>query len=60
MSIDKTGSGIPSVNVQRRTTKVNFGIIAAVIIFFLIAGGVVLWFGKHSSTPPPSGPTENR
>ena len=47
MSIDKESSGMPEIDVHRRTTKVNFGIIGSVIVFFIIAGAVILWFAAH-------------
>lgn len=44
MSIDKEGSGVPEVNVHRRTTKVNFTIVVGVLIFFVAMAGVAAWF----------------
>lgn len=34
--------GTPQVDVHKRTTKVNFAVVAAVVIF-LITGGVALY-----------------
>jgi hypothetical protein len=44
MSIDKNSDGVPEVNLARRTTKVNLGVIVGVVIFFVAMGGVVVWF----------------
>jgi hypothetical protein len=49
MSVDKESSGLPEVNVHRRTTKVNLGIIVGVVIFFAAMAAVVvgLWLGRR-------------
>jgi hypothetical protein len=44
MSIEKHSSGLPNVNVQKRTTKVNISIVVAVAIFFLVTSAIVWWF----------------
>jgi hypothetical protein len=44
MSIEKEGSGLPEVDVHKRTTKVNFSIIIGLAIFFVTMFGVVWWF----------------
>ena len=44
MSIEKEGSGLPEVDVRKRTTKVNFSIILGLIIFFAAMFGVGWWF----------------
>lgn len=43
MAIDKESNGLPEVNVHRRTTQVNLGIMVGVGIFLLIAAAVVIW-----------------
>lgn len=43
MAIEKDSSGIPEVNVHKRTTKVNLSIIAGVLLFFAITVAVVAW-----------------
>lgn len=43
MSIEKDSSGLPDVNVHKRTTKVNLSVIAAVLLFFVITVSVVVW-----------------
>ena len=43
MSIDKDSSGLPEVNVHKRTTKVNLSVIAGVLLFFAITVAVVAW-----------------
>jgi hypothetical protein len=62
MSIDKEGSGLPEVNVHRRTTKVNLSVIGAVLLFFAVAACVAFWFSqRHDSTDGrASAPTESR
>lgn len=34
--------GVPQVNVHKRTTKVNFAVVAAVLLFFVV-GGIVFY-----------------
>lgn len=43
MSIDKESSGIPEMNVHKRTTKVNLSIVAGVVLFLVMMGAVVVW-----------------
>ncbi|MES2695703.1 MAG: hypothetical protein V4773_19675 [Verrucomicrobiota bacterium] len=43
MSIEKESSGLPEVNVHKRTTKVNLSIIGGVLLFFVIMAAVVIW-----------------
>lgn len=43
MSIDKESTGIPEVNVHKRTTKVNLSIVVGVVVFLLAMGAVVAW-----------------
>jgi hypothetical protein len=44
MSIDKESSGLPEVNIHRRTTKVNFSIVIGIALFFAFTFGMVWWF----------------
>jgi hypothetical protein len=44
MSIDKESSGLPEVDIHRRTTKVNFSIVIGIGIFFALMFGMVWWF----------------
>jgi hypothetical protein len=44
MSIEKNSNGVPEVNMARRTSKVNLGVVLGVIIFLAAMGGLVLWF----------------
>lgn len=44
MSIDKEGSGLPQVDLHRRTTKVNLGTIVGVLLFLVIAALAIGWF----------------
>ena len=45
-------SNQPVVQVQKRTTKVNIGIIIGVILFFLIGAAAVMWFWLHPPQTP--------
>jgi hypothetical protein len=48
MGFDKENTG-PVVNVQKRTTKVNFW-MSGLVLFFLVAGSLYLaWAHSHSS-----------
>jgi hypothetical protein len=46
MSIDKHSSGLPNVDVRKRTTKVNLSIVVGVAIFFAVTFSVVWWFAS--------------
>ena len=48
MSIEKESTGFPEVNVHKRTTKVNFGIVIGVAVFFAAMAGVVWWFWSRN------------
>jgi hypothetical protein len=48
MSIEKESSGLPEVNVHKRTTKVNLGIVIGVGAFFAAMAGVVWWFWSRN------------
>ncbi len=43
MSIDKESNGLPEMDVRRRHTKVNLGLVGGVLLFFVVAGAVTLW-----------------
>lgn len=43
MSIDKESTGIPEMNVHKRTTKVNLSIVAGVVLFLVAMGAIVAW-----------------
>ena len=43
MSIDKQSSGLPGMNVHKRTTKVNLSIVIGVALFFAVTFSVVWW-----------------
>jgi hypothetical protein len=47
MSIDKESTGLPEIDLHRRTTKVNFAVGAGIVVFFIIAGAVIVWFAMH-------------
>ena len=44
MSIEKESSGLPQVDVHRRTTKVNLSIVVGIAIFFAAMFAVAAWF----------------
>jgi len=48
MSIEKESSGIPEVNVSKRTTKVNLGVIIAVVLFLGGMAGFVIWLSNNN------------
>jgi hypothetical protein len=47
MSIDKESTGMPEIDLHRRTTKVNFAVGAGIVVFFIIAAAVIVWFVMH-------------
>jgi hypothetical protein len=47
MSIDKESTGMPEVDVHRRTTKVNFGTMIGVAVFLLLGAIAILWFAQQ-------------
>ena len=49
MSIEKESTGLPEVNVHKRTTKVNISIVIGVAIFFAAMAGVAWWFWSTRS-----------
>jgi hypothetical protein len=46
-------SNQPVVQMQKRTTKVNVGIIVGVIVFLVVGAAAVMWFWLH---PPQTYP----
>lgn len=46
MSIDKESNGLPQVDFQRRTTKVNVWMVIGVAAFFVIAVLLVLHYAR--------------
>ena len=48
MSIEKESTGLPEVNVHKRTTKVNLSIVIGVMVFFAAMAGVVWWFWSNN------------
>lgn len=57
MSFDQN-SQRPLVQPQKRTTKVNFAIVAGVLVFLALSFAVVLWYNanphKAAENPPAS------
>jgi hypothetical protein len=47
MSIDKESTGMPEIDVHRRTTKVNLATILGIIVFFVIAAFAILWAARR-------------
>ena len=43
MSIEKESSGLPEMNVHKRTTKVNLSVVIAVLLFFAVTFSIVWW-----------------
>jgi hypothetical protein len=57
MSFDKDNtSPTPMVNVHKRTTKVNLGVVIGVVFFFLLAGATIL---RVMRDPPQTPPGDN-
>lgn len=52
MSIDKQSTGIPEINVQKRTTKVNLWMIAAVVGFFAVMAIVAGLISREENRIP--------
>ena len=48
MSIDKNSSGLPAVNVHKRTTKVNLWMIAAVLGFLALMAALAIRTSRKS------------
>jgi hypothetical protein len=44
MSIEKESSGLPEMDVHKRTTKVNLSIVIGLLIFFAAMFGLVAWY----------------
>jgi uncharacterized membrane protein len=44
MAIDKESTGVPEMNVHKRTTKVNLSMVIGVLIFFAVTFSVVWWY----------------
>jgi hypothetical protein len=49
MSIEKEGSGLPQVDVHKRTTKVNLSIVIGLAVFFAAMFSLVAWFWFNRS-----------
>lgn len=47
MSIDKNSDGVPEVNMARRTSKVNLGVVIGVVLFLAAMGGVIFYFSRQ-------------
>jgi hypothetical protein len=49
MSIEKESSGLPEVDVHKRTTKVNLSIVIGLLVFFAAMFGLVVWLWFNRS-----------
>ncbi|HWL15099.1 MAG TPA: hypothetical protein VNR00_05810 [Opitutus sp.] len=47
MAIDKESSGLPEVDIKRRTTKVNLGVVVGVVVFLVAMAAIVYWFSRR-------------
>jgi hypothetical protein len=55
MSIDKQSTGLPEINVHKRTTKVNLWMVAAVIVFLSFMAVAAVWSSREENhTPGPA------
>lgn len=59
MSIDKESNGLPTVNVHRRTTKVNLWMVAAILFFFAVMAGMAFWVSRDAKDAAPASPAAN-
>ncbi len=55
MAIDKESSGMPEMNVHKRTTKVNLWMVVGILIFFVMMAVIVFVFARQ--TPGRNGPS---
>jgi hypothetical protein len=62
MAIDKESSGLPEVDLRRRTTKVNLAIVVAAVMFYIITSVVLWYFARRSDaeTNAPNPPIINQ
>lgn len=51
MSIEKESTGMPEINVHRRTTKVNLWMIVAIIAFFAVSAMAAYLISRQSASP---------
>ncbi len=47
MSIDKESTGMPEIDLHRRTTKVNLATMIGILVFFIIVGIGIVWYASH-------------
>lgn len=47
MSIEKESSGLPEIDLHRRTTKVNLGVIAGAVLFLIITTAVIVYLSQR-------------
>jgi len=52
MSIDKNSTGVPEINVHKRTTKVNLWMVAAVIVFLAFMAVTAVWTSREENHLP--------
>jgi hypothetical protein len=49
MSIDNGSSGYPQINVHKRTTKVNLGIVVSILVFFALMTAMAVWVSREDN-----------
>ena len=52
MSIDKQSTGLPEINVRKRTTKVNLWMIVAVMVFLSFMAAAAVWTSREKNHIP--------
>jgi hypothetical protein len=52
MSIDKQSTGLPEINVRKRTTKVNLWMIVAVMVFLSFMAAAAVWTSREENHIP--------
>ena len=51
MSIDKNSTGFPEVNLHKKTTQVNVGMVLGIVVFLLGAAAVAFWTSLQAKSP---------
>ena len=57
MGFEPQTAGLPLVNPHKRTTKVNFAIVAGVVLFLLIGIAYAIWATQRAATGQPESPS---
>ena len=56
MGFEPQTAGQPLVNPRKRTTKVNFAIVASVVLFLIIGIFYAVWVSRQAKNGEPLGP----